>query len=446
MHRFDQHGNPVSCGDSQAVDALDRACELLHAYQADPLAEADRLIARHPDFVMAHALRAGALATATDKAFEPELARSVMAAEALAGKANHREQLHIAAVRAWLDGDWARAVETWGRASISYPRDLLALQFAHVGDFFLGHSHLLRDRVARVLPHWGRDVPGRGFVQGMYAFGLEESGDYAEAEAHGREAAALNPQDGWAVHAVAHVMEMQGRAAEGAAFLRAGAPAWEPNSLFAFHLWWHQALFHLDTGDAPAALRIFDEKIAAAGLGQALELVDGSALLWRLWLLGHDVGARWQVLADRWQNRIDDAYYAFNDVHAMMAFVGTGDTGAQHRLLAAAARAADGRGTAAMMSREIGVPACEGLAAFGRGQYEQAIEWLLPLRAKANRFGGSHAQRDLFSWTLTEASLRLGDRRLAEALVAERSSWKPQSPVNRDWAMRGRLLKPAATA
>ena len=443
MHSFDRRGNPVSYGNRQAVEALDSACELLHAYQADPLAEVDQLIARHPDFVMAHVFRAGALATATDKAFEPELVKSVMAAEALASKANHREQLHIAAVRGWLDGDWSRAVESWGRASIGYPRDLLALQFAHVGDFFLGHTHLLRDRVARVLPHWGREVPGHGFVQGMYAFGLEETGDYEQAEARGREAAALNPQDGWAVHAVAHVMEMQGRAAEGAAFLGASAEGWEPNSLFAFHIWWHRALFDLDAGDAPAALRLFDEKIAAAGLGQALELVDGSALLWRLWLLKHDVGARWQVLADKWQTRIDDAYYAFNDVHAMMAFVGTGDTDAQQRLLAALARAAAGRGTAAMTSREIGLPACEGLAAFGRGQYAQAIDRLLPLRATANRFGGSHAQRDMFSWTLTEAALRLGDRRLAEAFVAERLSWKPQSPVNRDWAMRARPLMQA---
>jgi hypothetical protein len=317
----------------------------------------------------------------------------------------------------------------------------LALQFAHVGDFFLGHTHLLRDRVARVLPHWGRDVPGHGFVEGMYAFGLEESGDHAQAEARGRAAAALNPQDGWAVHAVAHVLEMQGRAAEGAAFLDAGAAGWAPNSLFAFHLWWHQALFHLDADEVPAALRLYDEKIAAAGFGQALELLDGSSLLWRLWLLGHDVGARWQGLADKWLTRIDDACYAFNDVHAMMVFVGAGDGDAQQRQLASLKRAAAGSGTAAMMSREIGLPACEGLAAFGRGEHAQAIEWLLPLRAKANRFGGSHAQRDMFSWTLTEAAVRLGDHRLADAFVAERLSWKPHSPINRRWAQRAGQLQ-----
>jgi hypothetical protein len=235
-------------------------------------------------------------------------------------------------------------------------------------------------------------------------------------------------------------MEMQGRAAEGAAFLEAGANGWAPNSLFAYHLWWHQALFRLDAGDPTTALTLFDDRISAGGFGQALELVDGSALLWRLWLLGHDVGDRWLGVAERWMARIDDAYYAFNDVNAMLAFVGVGDTSAQERQIATVRRSSAGTGTNAMMSREIGVPACQGLAAFGRGDYRQSIELLAPLRAKANRFGGSHAQRDVFSWTLTEAALRLGDPALAGAFVAERLSWKPDSPINRTWANRHRQI------
>ena len=446
MSKFDRRGNPVSYGQQQAIDALDDAFDLLHAYQADPLAAVDKIIAEHPDFVMAHAFRAGALATATDKVFEADMANSVWAAEALAPKANERERMHTTAARAWLDGDWERATEQWGRACIAYPHDLLALQFAHLGDFFLGHSHLLRDRVARVLPHWGSGVPGHGFVEGMYAFGLEEAGDYAQAEARGLAAVALNPQDGWAVHAVTHVMEMQGRAADGAHFLAAVAAGWAPNSMFAFHLWWHMALLRLDADDAPGALTLYDEKIAAAGFGQALELLDGSSLLWRLSLLGHDVGERWQGLAEKWQLRADDGYYAFNDVNAMLAFVGAGNSAAQQQQLQTLKRAAAGAGTVAMMSREIGVPACEGLAAFGRDEWALAIEWLLPLRAKTHLFGGSHAQRDLFSWTLTEAAIRLGDRRLADALVAERLSWKPQSPVNQAWARRAGKLNPQPAA
>lgn len=440
MTKLDKRGNPVSYHSQAAIEALDRAADMLAAYQADTLGAIDAIVAEHPDFALAHAMRAGALATATDKAFEDEAMKSAKAAEALAPKANEREQLHIAGGRAWLDGDLERGIELWGRASMLYPRDLTALQLAHAGDFFLGYSHMLRDRVARVLSKWNRNVPGHGFVHGMYAFGLEESGDYAAAEMHGREAFGLNKQDGWAAHAVAHVMEMQGRAKEGIDFLEATSAGWEPGSGFAYHLWWHKALFHLDMNDVTAALKLFDEKISGGGFGQALELIDGSAMLWRLHLLGHDVGKRWDDLVQKWETRIDHGYYVFNDVNAMMAFAATGNVAAQNRLIAAVKRAASGTGTNAMVSREVGLAACEGFAAFGRGEYARAIDLLAPVRGKANRYGGSHAQRDMFSWTLTEAAIRAGDRALADAFVAERLSWKPDSPVNRAWAVRAEKL------
>jgi hypothetical protein len=339
MRLTDIWGNPVSCASAAAVRRLEKAISLFNAYQADPLAEIDGVLAEHPDFVMAHAFRAGMLATAGDRAFEGELRRSVIAAEALVAKANDRERLHIAAARAWLDGDIERAAESWGRSALLYPRDLPAIQLAHITDFFLGYSTMLRDRVARVLPYWDRTIANYGFVLGMHAFGLEESGDYVQAEAVGRQAFSLNGQDGWAAHAVAHVMEMQGRAADGVDWLETTAPAWGPGSLFAFHNWWHLALFRLDTGDAKAALKLFDEKVAAGGFGQALELIDGTGMLWRLSTLGHDIGDRWKDIADKWAQRIDHGVLAFNDMHAMMAFVGTNRREEQSALLATAWRA-----------------------------------------------------------------------------------------------------------
>ena len=436
MPRTDIWGNPVSHASADAIRRLEHIMTLMNAYQADPIAEVDALLAEHPDFVMAHAFRAGALATAGDKAFEGELAKTVAAAETLAGKANDRERLHIAAARSWLNGDFEQASEMWGRAALLYPRDVTAIQFAQLGDFYLGYSQMLRDRVARVLPHWDRAVPNYGFVLGMHAFGLEECGDYANAEAVGRDAVALDGRDAWAVHAVTHVMEMQGRAADGIDWLESTSATWAPGSLFGFHNWWHQALFCLDAGDPRRAFKLFDEKVSAGSFGQALELVDGSALLWRLSLLGHDVGARWTDIADKWATRIEDGYYAFNDLHAMMAFIGANRRSEQAALIQVAERAALGTGTNAMMTREVGLPSLKGFAAFGRGAYDEAVERLLPIRGKANRFGGSHAQRDIFSWTLAEAALRTGDRSLAEGLVAERLAQKPESRVNLAWDER----------
>ncbi|MBM3571234.1 MAG: tetratricopeptide repeat protein [Alphaproteobacteria bacterium] len=439
MTTHDKWGNPVSAP-AGAVRGYERAVELFASYQADPVVEIDAMLAEYPDFALGHAFRAGLMATTSDKAFDGELRRSLSAAEALAARANERERGHIAAARAWADGEFDRAIELWGRVAVAHPRDLAATQFAHLGDFYLGYSHMLRDRVARVLTHWSRQDSGYGYLLGMHAFGLEESGDYRRAEATGRAAIALDGKDAWAVHAVAHVLEMQGRADEGAAFLEDSAQVWAPGCLMSFHNWWHLTLFNLDRGHVAKALQIYDDKVAAGGFAQALELVDGSGLLWRLSALGHDVGARWQVVADKWRTRIDDRYYAFNDMCAMMAFVGAGDRDAQNRLIAALEQTAAGNDLNAMMAREVGLPASRAIAAFGRGAYGEAIDRLLPVRGRANRFGGSHAQRDAFSWTMVEAAIRLGDRALADALLAERLALKPDSPLNRAWQARARRI------
>ena len=53
-------------------------------------------------------------------------------------------------------------------------------------------------------------------------------------------------------------------------------------------------------------------------------MVDASALLWRLHLRGMAVGDRWTAVADNWGLSPAAGNYAFNDAHAVMAFVGAG--------------------------------------------------------------------------------------------------------------------------
>lgn len=436
----DRQGNDLSHSAPDAVAALDMGIALLNTYHGDPVRTVGAALKVHPDFVMGHIFLAALFATAMDKAFTAHTMRALTAAESLMDRANDRERAHIAAVRLWADGDLATATETWGAIATKWPRDILAIQLAQQGDFFQGHSTMLRDRIAGVMPHWDPAVPGYGYLLGMHAFGLEESGDYRAAEESGRKAVSLDPQDAWAVHAVAHVMEMEGRAEEGVRWLTETSPGWAVDGLFSYHLWWHNGLFHLDRGDPAAALKLYDEGIAIGGFKQALELVDGAALLWRLHVLGHDVGNRWQEIADKWEAKVEDGFYAFNDVHAAMAFAATGRGRAIDRLTAATDRAAHGSGTNAMMAREIGLPAVQGFAAFSRGNYGEALHYFCPLPMKAHLFGGSHAQRDVIHWTMVEAAIRAGNRAAAERLIDERLAMKPASPVNRAWAARAGAL------
>ena len=95
----------------------------------------------------------------------------------------------------------------------------MALKLHHTMSFYAGRSQVMRAVVAGVLGEWDDSVPGYGCVQGMYAYALEECGAYADAERWGRQAVERNPGDLWAIHSVAHVLEMQGRSAEGVKWL-----------------------------------------------------------------------------------------------------------------------------------------------------------------------------------------------------------------------------------
>ncbi|MDH3702137.1 MAG: tetratricopeptide repeat protein [Alphaproteobacteria bacterium] len=421
-----------------ALDKFESAAELLHGYYNDPLAEIDAALTEDPEFVMGHCFRAGLMAISTEKAAEPELRHSLDAAEAYADRANERERGHIAALRAWLDGDIERAVEQYGAVLIDHPRDAFALQMAHLGDFLLGQSSLLRDRVARVLPDWDENTPGFGYVLGMHAFGLEEMGDYARAEDRGRQAVSMKARDPWAIHAVAHVMEMQGRTGEGITWLNDRADDWAPDNGFAYHNWWHLALYHLEQGETDRALALYDSAVRPEPSEIVMEMVDASALLWRLCLRGIDVGNRWHELADCYEPMVEDAFYVFNDFHAMMAFVADGRRDAAKKLLAALDRRVSEGGTNAYMTRYVGLPLCQALAAFGEAEFETAAYTLMRIRPNAHRFGGSHAQRDVLTLTLIEAALRGGQPRLARALLAERTSLKPDSAFA--WRLTARAL------
>jgi predicted Zn-dependent protease len=120
----------------------------------------------------------------------------------------------------------------------------------------------------------------------------------------------------------------------------------------------------------------------------------------------------------------------------MMGFAATGAADDAERLLVALAEVAAGATTNARMAREVGLPQARGLWAFGRGDYAESLQQLMPIRFIAARAGGSHAQRDLLQMTCAEAAHRAGDHRLARALLNERLALKPSSPHNWLWLAR----------
>lgn len=433
----DFRGVPVSYDNAEAIAALEAAHEDTLAFQGDAIGKIEAVLKEHPSFVMAHCFKAAWLTQAMETRIYGEMVRSVEAAEALIARANDRERGHIKAVRAWVEGDFSSAVQTWEAVLTEYPFDLLALQLVHLTDVLLGDVVGQRDCVARVFFLWDESVPGYEYVLGFYSFGLEENRDFFRAEEMGRQAIALRPENPYAVHAVSHVMEMTGRQSGGIAFMNDQAHRWSVSN-FSNHLWWHLSLFHLDLGEVDEVFTIYDNHLRSDEIGgEKYEELDSAALLWRLKLLDIDVGDRWTTLADKWVPSASDTLYAFNDVHAMMSFVADNRLEAAEELLHANARYCEHASDANVaMSREIGLPFCLALRDFAQGRYGDCVDRLLPVRYMTHRLGGSFAQRDIIGWTLLESALRARRFNLALALANERCALKPSSPQNWKYVAR----------
>ena len=427
--RTDLRGLPMTGGDAFAMARYETALGQFHAYVGDPIATIDEATASSPAFIAGHLLKANVVYTLAERQFVPLACAALDEAKRHAARANERERMMMAATGELVAGNWHSASRAFDRVLMEYPGDALAIQVGHLMDFFRGDALNLRNRISRVLPHWDVSVPGYSYVLGMHAFGLEEMNQYPEAEATARKALALQPKDGWAVHAAVHVMEMQGRIDEGADFLISREPDWAPDNGFAFHNFWHLALFHMDSARYDQALALYDVCVHPEPAQFVLSLIDATALLWRLRLEGVDVGNRFHDVADDWEKRLEGGagFYAFNDAHAAMAFVATGREAALSQLVLRMREAAADATVNGGMTRDVGLPLVEGLAAFGRGHYVEAIAAIEPMRDHAHRFGGSHAQRDLITLTLIEAAIRSGDRVRANHYIAERLVHKPQS-------------------
>jgi tetratricopeptide (TPR) repeat protein len=441
----DQHGNTLSGATIEAVQLFDRAVDAFNVYRGDPVGLLDRALEIAPAFSMAHIFKAHLYGLATEPKATADARTIVEHVETL--PLNDREALHVEALKRLLNGNWTAAALTLDRHNVRYPHDLVAVQSGHLMDFYRANARDLRDRLARVLPKWSPDMPGYPMLLGMYAFGLEENGQYARAEEEGRRALAMQPLDCWAHHAVAHVMEMQGRAEDGIGWMIAREPYWSgDDNFFKVHNWWHRALYHMDLGQIEEALALYDGPVRESRSAIALDLVDASALLWRLHLLGEDVGDRWHELSAAWDQHADAKTYSFNDWHAVMAYLGAGRDRDVQAIRAAYRADASTGAESARWARDIGLPLIEGFAAFWQGDYQTAADRLYGARYIVNGFGGSHAQRDVIDWTLTEAAVRGGLADLAESLAHERLALKPHSPINRGFLSRARQGEMAVAA
>jgi tetratricopeptide (TPR) repeat protein len=426
----DAYGLSISTSSAQAAAAFDRTIEGYLKARLDTRDHLTGLLKADPEFGLAHCLKGYFAMLLYKQAALPAAAEAARTARLLTGRATARERMHVDALDAWVAGDLDHLIAVWEEILAEHPTDVLAFRLAHYKYFWTGRARDMLASVQRIAPKWGRELPGYGMMLGCRSFALEECGDYAAAEPDGREAIEIDPADLWAAHAVAHVMEMQGRQRDGIVWLEGLARHWEGTNQLQHHLWWHRALFHYEQRDFDQVLALYDQRFRdlTSPLTQSqpdfiIDVQNAASMLFRLQRQGVDVGDRWIEIADKAEQRIGDCLSVFTLPHWMMALAATGRENVARRMLDGMLAYAQGRQSNACVVKQIALPITEAVLARSRGEYSAALDLMRPIIADTQRMGGSHAQHDVLRQLFLDCAVHAGhadDARLALALAAAR--------------------------
>ncbi|MGF1622627.1 MAG: tetratricopeptide repeat protein [Rhodomicrobiaceae bacterium] len=407
---------------AEAVAAFEDAVLAVAAHR--PLGDSlTRALEADPDLVAAHALCGfGAIMLGRAEMQEKALEARNAARKAAASREplSAGENALLDSLDSAVNGRLRQAAERLESHLETEPEDFLAAKIAHALRFMLGD----RDAMLRLTGDLARRAPesgaGYGFLLGCHAFGLEEAGDYAEAEAVGRRAVRIAPADSWGLHAVSHVFEMTGRVEEGCDWLNNSRPVWSRCNNFSFHMAWHLALLHLEIGDHDTVLRLYDEEIRPVQTDDFRDMSNAVSTLWRLEQEGLEVGDRWAALHEIAHRRRKDTTYIFASLHYLLTLIASGDMrGADDLVHALRGRKSEpcdqGR-----VARYIGLHLAEALIRMP-GHCARTGPCLIEIARRLPAIGGSHAQRDVFLRSLMAVAIRAQDYPSLRAIDALRS-------------------------
>jgi tetratricopeptide (TPR) repeat protein len=442
----DQHGLPISTSSTEAAGNFDRTVLAYLKYRADTPQHLACTLVADPEFGLAHCLTGYFAMLSYKLSNVPVAAEAARSAHAMTKLATPRERAHVQALDAWIAGDIESTLAIWDDIVSEHPLDVVAFRLFHFNNFWLGRPEAMRASAEQVYPKWGRDMPGYGTVLSCRCFANEECGDYAAAEPSGWAALDIDPADFWGIHAVAHVMEMQGRRDEGIDLLEKHERYFTGGNNVIHHLWWHRAMFHLEQGEFDAVLGLYDRRFRnlASPLTQALpdlylDVQNAASMLFRLERHGIDVGDRWIELADKAEHRIGDCLSAFTQPHWMMALAATGRDDTACRMLEAMRVFGLGAAAVGQVVGRVAVPVSEAVLAHRRGEYARAVDLMKPILDEIYRLGGSHAQQDVLEQLFLDSAVKANrgdDVRLMLARVTAKHPTPPERRIGYAQAAR----------
>jgi tetratricopeptide (TPR) repeat protein len=424
----DHYDLALTTASAAARDAYVQASSLALTFYPGAAEAYDRAIVADPRFALAHAGKAQLLMRQGDVA----AARlALAAAKDLASGVSEREASHIAFFDLVFAGQAEAAIAALYAHLTAWPRDALVVSAAANPNGLIGSSghigqkHQIAALMDSLAPHYGDDF---WFVS-YHAMALSEDGRLEVARAKIEQSVAANPNNAHGAHGFAHICYESGDLEAGRTFLSAWLATYPHDGFFHGHLSWHLALFEIQAGNWPEAVRLYRDAVALdrhSG-GPQQKISDGAAFLWRAELAGHPRdAAAWRALQDYAASSLPRPSSGLADLHVILAEAVMRDqAGPDTRAHQIEALAREGRYPSGTY-----LPALAGgFEAFERGDFSRAIEALAPLAGQNERVGGSRAQHDLIEFTLLKAYL--GANRLSEArqLLAARRPGASGVPV-----------------
>jgi tetratricopeptide (TPR) repeat protein len=435
----DERGLPLSTDSAETAALFDRAVSHYLKFHADTPTLIGRMLAADADFVLGLCFKGYLLLSASNPAFDADIAATLATAQAGAARLTERERQHVAAFAAWAEGGLDRSFGIWQQLLESYPTDLLAVRICDTSWFRHGQTAKILEQADRLAPSWSGELPGYDLFRTIWAFAHEEAGDTGGAERAVDQAIEQHRTNYFAHHVKAHVLEMECRPREGRDWLDAQAEHWGLGNQLVHHLWWHRALMELELGELDAVLESYDRNIrnldapmVKAAPDHFIDLQNAPAVLWRLEQMGVDVGHRWHELADKAEARIGHIGHPLLVPHLMMALAAAGRAEAADRFLAALRERAIETGSwNATAIGDVYLPVCEAALAHRRGEYGRVVDLLAPRREQMRLLGGSNAQRDLFFQMLVDAAMKAGRRDVVAEVLAHETATRAAAPTER---------------
>lgn len=414
----DAQGLELTTNSAVAAAAIDRFIDQALCYGRDAEAAILQATAADPTCALAHAYAAAYYLSQENRLARQQALPFLKRAHQHSLQATEREQIYIQSISAWAEGAIDRAIAGHEALAQRFPQDLISVQQGQYHYFYQGDSAGLLQIAETVHASHAENA----YFLGMLAFGLEQCHQLEAAEQLGRQATAMQRSNPWAHHAVAHVLEMQGRSAEGIAWMLDLAPTWEQcNSMLLTHNWWHVALFYLAEGETDKVLELYDRFVWGWAQPDApKDQVGAIALLLRLELQGVPVGDRWQQLAPHVRLRLHEHALPFQDLHYIYALAKAGlEQQAYEMLVSMYAHAQTLKAAERQRWLNITIPAAQALIAHATGHWQKAAVQLERVQPQLWAIGGSHAQRQLFDQIYRDA--------LQQAELNRRDRWHHRS-------------------